>query len=75
MIEAALAGAADLGTVKAAAANAGGTVAPSDISSSAEYRYHLAGVLTARATAAAAGLRSLPQSTGESSEFTWKTHR
>jgi carbon-monoxide dehydrogenase medium subunit len=57
VVEAALAGAADLGTVKAAAANVGEAASPpSDISSSAEYRYHLAGVLTARAIAAATGL-------------------
>jgi carbon-monoxide dehydrogenase medium subunit len=56
-VEAALAGASDLGTVKAAAAHAGEAASPpSDISGSAEYRRHLAGVLTARAVAAAAGL-------------------
>ena len=56
-MEAALAGAADLGTVKAAAAHAGeATSPPSDMSGSAEYRRHLAGVLTARAVASAAGL-------------------
>jgi carbon-monoxide dehydrogenase medium subunit len=56
-VETGLAGAADLGTVKAAAAHAGeATSPPSDISGSAEYRRHLAGVLTARAVASAAGL-------------------
>jgi carbon-monoxide dehydrogenase medium subunit len=56
-VEAALAGAADLGAVKAAAAHAGeATSPPSDSSGTAEYRRHLAGVLTARAVASAAGL-------------------
>ena len=55
--EAALAGAADLAAVKAATAHTGdGTSPPSDLSGSAEYRRHLAGVLTGRAVAAAAGL-------------------
>jgi carbon-monoxide dehydrogenase medium subunit len=55
-VEAALAGATDLGTVKAAAANVGEAASPpSDISGSAEYRRHLAGVLTGRAVASAAG--------------------
>jgi aerobic carbon-monoxide dehydrogenase medium subunit len=56
-LEAALAGAADLGTVRSAAAQAGeATSPPSDISGSAEYRRHLAGVLAARAVATAARL-------------------
>jgi carbon-monoxide dehydrogenase medium subunit len=55
--ETALVGASDVATVKAAAAHAGdGTNPVSDISGSAEYRRHLAGVLTGRAVAAAAGL-------------------
>jgi len=55
--ESGLAGAMDLANVKAAAASAGeGTTPVSDLSGSAEYRRHLAGVLTARAVAKAAGL-------------------
>jgi carbon-monoxide dehydrogenase medium subunit len=56
-VEAAVAGAADLGTVRSAASHAGeATTPPSDISGSAEYRRHLASVLTARAVATAARL-------------------
>jgi aerobic carbon-monoxide dehydrogenase medium subunit len=56
-VEAALAGARDLNTVKAATAQAGeATSPPSDMNGSAEYRRHLAGVLAARAVASAAGL-------------------
>jgi aerobic carbon-monoxide dehydrogenase medium subunit len=56
-VEAAVAGAADLGTVKSAASHAGeATSPPSDISGSAEYRRHLASVLTARALASAGRL-------------------
>lgn len=55
-VEAALAGAGDLAAVRAAAAHAAvGASPPSDASGSAEYRSHLAGVLTARAVATAAG--------------------
>jgi len=55
-VEAALVGAADVAAVKAAAAHAAeGTSPPSDLNGSAEYRRHLANVLTARAVAAAAG--------------------
>jgi carbon-monoxide dehydrogenase medium subunit len=56
-VESALAGAADRGAVDAAAAHAAdGTSPPSDLNGSADYRSHLATVLTGRAVAAAAGL-------------------
>ncbi|MFN2524465.1 MAG: xanthine dehydrogenase family protein subunit M [Mycobacteriales bacterium] len=57
-VEAALAGAsADAGAVEAAAAYAAeGTTAPSDLSAQADYREHLARVLTRRAVTTAAGL-------------------
>jgi carbon-monoxide dehydrogenase medium subunit len=56
--EAALAGAsADVASVKAAAASAAdGTTPPSDLNGAADYRQHLARVLTARAVGRAAGL-------------------
>ncbi|MCU1693507.1 MAG: coxM2 [Frankiales bacterium] len=56
--EQALAGVgADLAAVKEAASHAAdGTNAPSDLNGAADYREHLARVLTARAVAAAAGL-------------------
>jgi carbon-monoxide dehydrogenase medium subunit len=56
--EQALAGApAEVGAVKAAAQSAAdGTNAPSDLNAKADYREHLARVLTARAVATAAGL-------------------
>jgi carbon-monoxide dehydrogenase medium subunit len=57
-VEAALAGAAaELGAVAAAAEHAAeGTSPPSDLNGQADYRQHLARVLTRRAVAAAAGL-------------------
>lgn len=56
-VEEALVGAGDQAAVKAAAARAGeGTAPPSDLNGSAEYRRHLAGVLTARAVVSAAGM-------------------
>jgi carbon-monoxide dehydrogenase medium subunit len=57
-VEAALAGASDVAAVKAAAQSAAeGTSPPSDLGAQADYRAHLARVLTGRAVAAAAGLR------------------
>ena len=56
-VESALAGASDVAAVKAAAATAAdGTSPPSDLGAKADYRAHLARVLTARAVAGAAGL-------------------
>ena len=57
-VEQALAGAAaDLGAIRQAASwAADGTNAPSDLGGKADYRQHLARVLTARAVAAAAGV-------------------
>ena len=58
-VEAALVGASDLAAVKAAAGSAAeGTSPPSDLGAQADYRQHLAQVLTARAVASAAGLTS-----------------
>lgn len=56
-VESALAGASDLAAVRAAAQSAAdGTNPPSDLGAKADYRQHLAKVLTGRAVAAAAGL-------------------
>ena len=58
-VEAALVGASDVTAVKAASmAAADGTNPPSDLGGQADYRAHLARVLTARAVARAAGLSS-----------------
>ncbi len=58
-VESALAGASDLAAVRAAAQSAAdGTNPPSDLGAKADYRQHLAKVLTGRAVAAAAGLSS-----------------
>lgn len=58
-VESALAGASDLAAVKAAAQTAAdGTSPPSDLGAQADYRAHLARVLTGRAVAAAAGMSS-----------------
>jgi carbon-monoxide dehydrogenase medium subunit len=56
-VESALVGASDVAAVKAASASASdGTTPPSDLGAQADYRQHLARVLTARAVAGAAGL-------------------
>ena len=56
-VEAALAGASDVAAVRAAAQSAAdGTRPPSDLGAQADYRQHLARVLTGRAVTAAAGL-------------------
>jgi len=56
-VEAALTGAADRSAVQEAAqAAADGTAPPSDLGGQADYRQHLARVLTGRAVAAAAGM-------------------
>ena len=56
-VEAALAGAADRAAVQAAAQSAAdGTNPPSDLGAQADYRQHLARVLTGRAIATAAGM-------------------
>ncbi len=58
-VEGALVGAADRAAVQEAAASAAeGTSPPSDLGGQADYRQHLARVLTARAVTAAAGLTS-----------------
>ena len=57
-VEQALPGAGDVAAVRSAAmAAADGTSPPSDLGAKADYRQHLARVLTGRAVAAAAGLR------------------
>ena len=56
-VEAALVGATDRDAVKAASMSAAdGTTPPSDLGAKADYRQHLARVLTARAVSTAAGL-------------------
>ena len=56
-VESALAGASDVAAVRAAAQSAAdGTRPPSDLGAQADYRQHLARVLTGRAVTAAAGL-------------------
>ena len=56
-VEAALVGASDREAVKAASMSAAdGTTPPSDLGAKADYRQHLARVLTARAVSSAAGL-------------------
>ena len=58
-VEAALVGASDLAAIKQASASAAdGTNPPSDLGAKADYRQHLARVLTARAVARAAGITS-----------------
>jgi carbon-monoxide dehydrogenase medium subunit len=56
-VESALAGASDVAAVRAAAQSAAdGTRPPSDLGAQADYRQHLARVLTGRAVTAAAGM-------------------
>ncbi len=58
-VESALVGASDVAAVTAAAASAAeGTSPPSDLGGQADYRAHLARVLTARAVVTAAGMSS-----------------